>query len=126
MLSITDLIKNSSLLILLGFATSTSLLSKPILLSELEIYYREGFSEISTKQVWSKSDSLPIFFEGKDTISLPFSNELPIYSLFQKETLSKEFSIQIRIPSSEMRNLQNPGLKIYQIGENWEIFLLSQ
>jgi len=123
MLSITDLIKNSSLLILLGFATSTSLLSKPILLSELEIYYREGFSEISTKQVWSKSDSLPIFFEGKDTISLPFSNELPIYSLFQKETVSKEFSIQIRIPSSEMRNLQNPGLKIYQIGENWEIFL---
>ncbi len=93
----------------------------PIYLKNLKIYFREGFEKQSTHELWTEKDSVPIVI-NEGYIPIPIREKNLFLNPLKIEKQMSEFSVQIQIPRSLLSQYTNPGLKIYQIGEFWEVF----
>ncbi|TGL59388.1 hypothetical protein EHQ58_09095 [Leptospira ognonensis] len=96
--------------------------AEPVYLSEASLFYREGFTEEAPNTIWTEVDSKKINFGENKTLSIPDGLGIFLNSLFVKEDVVREFSIQIQFRSDGMDHFTTPGLKILQIGESWDLY----
>lgn len=93
----------------------------PIYLKSFKIFFREGFEKQSTHEIWTEKDSVPIVID-EGYIPIPIREKNLFLNPLKIKKQMSEFSIQIQIPRSLLSHYSIPGLKIYQIGEFWEVF----